>query len=102
MLSNVACKIADMPQEDEPMRIKRATKQYEAWLAEHTLIVPADLPDSLAEEMLTALESNVNRHKIRFFSPARAISAGMARARPARRPRSSSPAAFPGCTTPIA
>jgi hypothetical protein len=25
------------------MRIKRATKQYEAWLAEHTLIVPADL-----------------------------------------------------------
>lgn len=25
------------------MRIKRATKQYEAWLAEHALIVPADL-----------------------------------------------------------
>ncbi len=35
----------------------------------HTRLRP--LQDSLAEEMLTALESNVGKHGIRFFSPAR-------------------------------
>jgi 3-isopropylmalate/(R)-2-methylmalate dehydratase large subunit len=35
----------------------------------HTKLRP--LQDSLAEEMLGALESNVQRHKIRFFSPSR-------------------------------
>ena len=35
----------------------------------HTRLRP--LQDSLAEEMLTALEANVSKHKIRFFSPTR-------------------------------